>query len=116
MPRNIIGQVPFPPLIVVNTDNPLKLEEIDAMLVERPTGVSICIRSQDGHPNRGGYFFHFSKDFELGEITLFDFEGRSLHTFIPASFSNFVNHCTGNVFDDEAFRLCQAKINFRQDD
>jgi len=114
MPRNFIGDPPFAPIVFFDHDRVFTNQDLAEFVVERPEGISICIRYPAGPANRGGYFFHFRRAGN-DEFVLYDFERRFVKTFSAARLVAFINHCTGRVFDESSFVLCQTELNFLQD-
>lgn len=115
MPRNVLGSLPFPPLVRLDTDEPIGQEAL-AQLLRRSGGVSICVRSVEGHPQRGGYFFHILPgDETLEACEVFNFEQISVLSLSLERLTAFVNHCAGLAFDEQSFQLCQTVVNFRLD-
>ena len=115
MPRNSLGRTPYP-LVRIDTDDPLTAERLSKLLDETNGGVSICVRSKDGHPNRGGHFFHMQREAaSRGYIKLKTFDNENIDTFEIEKAVRLINHASGIVFDEEMLALCQNKINFRQD-
>lgn len=116
MPKNELGGLPFPPLIKLDTSEPIASDTLTELLRPRLKGASICVRSADGHADRGGYFFHIRpKDDTLAECDIFNFEKIYVLSLPLVKVTAFVNHCAGLVFDEEAFQLCQTVVNFRLD-
>lgn len=116
MAKNEIGNIPFPPLVTIDVNEPLSVEQVVNILKSRPNGVSICVRSKEGHPNRGGYFFHFlPKDEEINECDIYNFEGIHVSTLTLSHLIDFINHCSGLQFSQASFNFCQSVINFRLD-
>ncbi|MBZ0212811.1 MAG: hypothetical protein K8H99_03325, partial [Nitrospirae bacterium] len=77
---------------------------------------SFCVRSATGHENRGGYFFHvLPGGDDLDNNQLHTFESISVATLDIATFTALVNHCSGLLFDEVSFQLCQTQINFTID-
>lgn len=116
MAKNILDQVPFPPLVRINTSTPITETQMRDLLQNRPEGISFCVRRSDGVPLRGGYFFHVrpgGDDFSACGI--FNFERLLAGTLAIEELTAFINHCSGLKFNDEAFALCQTQINFRLD-
>jgi len=117
MPRNVIGDPPFPPIVLFDESRDFTVNDLERISRERPDGVSICVRYPEGRENRGGYFFHFALSQErVGEFQVFDFERRPVKIFPAASLVEFINHCTGRRFDERVFVLCQTELNFLKDD
>lgn len=117
MPRNLIGDAPFPPVVLFDESRNFTVEDLRQITGRRPDGVSICIRYPEGPKKRGGYFFHFApKAGGTGEFEVYDFERRPVKTFGEAALVAFINHCTGRRFDEESFILCQTELNFLKDE
>lgn len=60
MPNFSLQQQPQYPIVTIDTDLPICEEQVENIL-EHKTGVTLCVRSSQGHPKRGGYFFAFPK-------------------------------------------------------
>jgi len=117
MARNTIGAPPFPPVVIFDDGDLFTRQKLDSLLKTRRDGVSICLRYADGPPTRGGYFFHFGPSKNTrGMLTLYDFERRDVKDFDPDDLIRFINHCTGQQFDEDSFLLCQSELNFLQDE
>jgi hypothetical protein len=118
MPRNVIGEAPFPPLVLFDDDRLFAADDLRRIAETRGgNGISVCIRYSEGPEKRGGYFFHFRPLPDDGNsFTLFDFERRELGTFSTVQLVRFINHCTGRKFDEDAFILCQTVLNFLKDE
>jgi hypothetical protein len=116
MAKNKIGNIPFPPLVKIDVNEPLSVDEVTKILKSRDEGISICVRSQEGHPDRGGYFFHIlPKDKNITLCEIYNFEKKSVITLTVNNLTDFINHCSGLQFSKTAFHLCQSVINFRLD-
>jgi hypothetical protein len=116
MPKNVIGDPPFPPVKVLNKNDLFTRDDLDKILSERPKGVTVCLRYENGPPTRGGYFFHFAPSKDAGRITIYDFEKRPVKDFSPETLVAFINHCSGRRFDEPSFILCQTELNFLKDE
>jgi hypothetical protein len=115
MSRTIIGKTPYP-LVIIDTDESIKIERIKAVLKNTSEGVSICVRSLNGHPKRGGYFFHIQKiKREYDKAILKTFDNKTVGTLTLEVITRLINHASGIKFDDEMFIFCQNNINFKQD-
>lgn len=112
MPRNVIGQPPFG-LRVIDTDEALTQEDIMQCL-EASGSVSLCIRSAQGHPRRGGYFFHLRQD-QNQRFIIHDFAGQAIDSLDLKSLTRFINHVSGRMFDREMLVYCERVVNFNQD-
>lgn len=116
MARNEIGGLPFPPLIRIDTGDPITPEALHEVLRARLEGASFCVRSSEGHPNRGGYFFHVRPhEGKPDEYDIFSFEKVYALSLPMPKLAAFVNHCAGLAFDEDMFQLCQTVVNFRLD-
>jgi hypothetical protein len=115
MARNIIGNAPFPPVLLFEEAREFTVDDLAGIARKRPNGVSLCVRYATGPAERGGYFFHFVP-VENNSFQLYDFEKKAIHDFTADSLVAFVNHCTGHRFDEATFTLCQTEINFSKDD
>ena len=111
MPRNIIGKAPFR-VRTIESDQALTLAQITSGLKKAP-GISLCVRTVDGHEKRGGYFFHIEN--ASASYRIFDFEKNEIATLTPAELVRFVNHVSGRQFDAGMLVFCQSVVNFRQD-
>jgi hypothetical protein len=116
MPKKEFGEAPFPPVVKVETAEPIAVEQLSKLLQGRPNGVTLCVRSLTGHENRGGYFFHLKPtDKTLSECEVYNFEKILVATLPLDKVVDFVNHCTGLAFDEWAYQFCQSVVNFRLD-
>lgn len=116
MPKNVIGDPPFPPVEVIDKNDLFTRADLDSILSKRPNGATICLRYEDGPHERGGYFFHFSPSKDVGKFTIYDFEKRPVKDFSPEALVAFINHCSGRQFDNPSFILCQTELNFLKDE
>src|SRR5687767_13878665 len=117
MPRNVIGKPPFPPILLFEVDRNLSLGDLLRIATDRPKGASICIRYPEGPAQRGGYFFHFIPTSRRNtEFDVLDFEKKPVKRFTARALVSFINHCTGKVFDEPSFTLCQTELNFLKDE
>ena len=59
MPRNPLDGLPFPPLRVFDQDAPIQPAQISNFFQDRDKddGVGLLLRNENGHLDRGGYFF-----------------------------------------------------------
>ncbi|MDZ8184232.1 MAG: hypothetical protein RMX96_05130 [Nostoc sp. ChiSLP02] len=116
MPKKKFADIPFPPVIIMDTDTPVSINQVSNILRERPKGASICIRSTQGHTNRGGYFFHILPiESDLSKCELYNFEKMLVATLPVEQIILFINHCSGLEFNDWVFQFCQSVVNFRLD-
>ncbi|WP_040483792.1 hypothetical protein [Lyngbya aestuarii] len=106
--------LPFPDLVKIDTDTPVSVSQISEILKNHPKGVSICVRSLDGHPDRGGYFFHF-RSLDRDQCQLYNFEKIPIEVLPIEQTILLINHCSGLEFSDWAFQFCQSVVNFRLD-
>lgn len=69
-------------------------------------GVSICVRKDHGHPDRGGYFFHI-RDMENG-ILFKTFKDREAWVAQDVNEAvRFINHVCGLEYDPEMWEVSQ---------
>ena len=116
MARRSLGSPPYPPICLVDTDNQLVLDDVQQTRRRWKTGVSLCVRTKHGPPNRGGYFFHFKQSkHATNQFSLCDFEGRHVGDFSLEDLLDFINHCSGRRFDMKSFIRCQQFINLLKD-
>lgn len=111
MPRNVIGAAPYT-VRTLDLDRPITIADIAPLFAAAST-ISLCVRSSNGHEQRGGYFFHINRDGALYHIC--DFEKSQVSTFDAAQLIRFINHVAGRQFDAEIFNHCQTVVNLRQD-
>ena len=114
MAKNSIGKPPFT-LKVLDKDEPLTMDDIDKLLKSTKGAVSLCLRSKEGHKDRGGYFFHFQKLPEGQTYRVIDFERNEIATLKSDHLVSFLNHVSGRRFDPEIHTYCQQVVNLRQD-
>ena len=114
MPSFTLQQQPQYPLVTIDTDLPICEEQVLNILESR-TGATLCVRSSQGHPKRGGYFFCISKGESEHLIKLETIEGVFIDTFSIPSLIKFINHASGRLFDEEMLSYCQQTVNFRAD-
>lgn len=114
MPNFSLQQQPQYPLITIDTDLPICEEQVLSILEYR-TGATLCVRSSQGHPKRGGYFFCISKNETKHMINLETIEGIFIDTFSISELIKFINHASGRVFDEGMLSYCQQTVNFRVD-
>lgn len=113
MPNSDLSSQPRFPLVKVDTDTPITGEALQA-LFDQNNGMTLCVRSLNGHINRGGHFFCIQKQ-EDGSIILETMEQEYVDTFSAPSMIRFINHACGLQFDSEMQLYCQNSLNFRTD-
>jgi len=115
MAKNTIGSPPFPPVATYDMKELFSLAELKKLAAARPKGVTICLRYPEGPKDRGGYFFHFAplKD---DKFAVYDFEKRHVTDLGAQQLVAFINHCTGQKFDEASFVLAQTELNFLKDE
>ena len=113
MAPRTFGSLPYS-LELVESDDGLSRSTVVALLEQRGGSVSLCVRSASGHASRGGYFFHIAKAGD-DSITFSDVNGASVITLDTETALRLINHASGRVFDADILRLCQTKINFKDD-
>lgn len=118
MPRNTLEALPFPPLKVIDQNAPVDATQLRAFLDTKTDtdGVSILIRSETGHPERGGYFFHFRRSTATPiEYELFDFQKTRVAAMTEDELILLINHCSGRQYSEASYLVCQNEINLRSD-
>ena len=118
MPRNPLPALPFPPLGILEQDTPIQAHQIQDLLSTRDVGdrISLLLRSENGDPNRGGYYFHFTRS-TLIETTydLYDFQKRKVASLSEDDLVLLINHCSGRAYSERSYMICQNEINLRDD-
>lgn len=108
-----LKQQPHYELKTIDTDEEITYTDIQP-LVDMDSGVTLCVRSKNGHINRGGYFFCVIKvaddSYQLETI-----EGDIVDVFTSKQLVCFINHASGKKFESEMLDYCQNSINFRAD-
>ncbi len=107
------GPVPYPPLSVVDRDEPVDEAWLAEQLVAAQGGVSLLLRSDDGANQRGGFFFHIS--LSENSVSFHDFSGLQLVSLPLAEAAKLINHASGRAYNEDMLTLCQRTINLRQD-
>ncbi len=116
MTKKDIRNIPFPPLVKIDTDEQISVEQVTSTLKSRLGGISICVRSKGGNPHRGGYFFHIlPKNQDLTQCELYNFEKIPVYILPVEQITIFINHASGLEFNQWAFDFCQSVVNFRLD-
>ncbi len=107
-------QLPFPPLVCIDGDTVLDSATLLAKASHRlKKGISICIRCKEGHPKRGGYFFHVKQAGDL--FTLYDFLSEPVAQMNDIDeLLRFINHASGRQYDEKMWERSQ-KMNLRSD-
>lgn len=113
MPTFDLAKQPRFPLVKLDTDEPIT-EELLLALLNQNNGLTLCVRSLNGHANRGGHFFCIKKQ-EDDSILLETMEQEYVDTFPAPSMLRFINHACGLKFDREMQLYCQNSLNFRTD-
>ena len=110
MPNFNLSQQPQYPIKVINTDSLISLDQLNEKFGDLHA-ITLCVRSRDGHPNRGGHFFCIRKCQHTEEIYLETIEGDDIDLFAPEQMIRFINHASGLLFDREMLTYCQNNIN-----
>ena len=105
--------LPYPPLVIVACNGPLSDRRLGVLVADRPKGLSICLQTEDGHPQRGGFFFHIAKSTNGFVFRTFDREDVARFDSL-AHCVRFINHVSGREYDEAMWRLSQ-KVNLRTD-
>lgn len=115
MPNFTLSQQPKFAMVTVDTDVSLTKEKLSETLKGRD-GVTLCIRTQNGHNERGGYFFNIQRNPDK-TYNLLTIENSIADINIPEEkLLRFINHASGLAFDSEMLDYCQNCINFRSDE
>lgn len=114
MPKFDLKQQPKYPIKVIDTDSPISQEQLNNAFGDS-NAITLCVRSENGHPNRGGYFFCICKEQQSEEIHLETIEGDDIDMLALEQLIRFINHASGLLFDREMLTYCQNSINFRTD-
>lgn len=112
MPNFSLQQQPQYPLFIINSDNPITIQELANCFINTNC-ITLCVRSEEGHSQRGGYFFCILKNFDT--FSLETIEGIFVDSFSIDMLVRFINHASGRLFDSEMLSYCQNTINFRVD-
>ena len=113
MPNFELINQPNYSLVKHDSDSIIDMEKLNQLMRGRKD-IMLCIRSSNGHPNRGGYFFCISEKSD-DEYTLETIEGIYVDTFSGDQLIRLINHASGRQFDAEMLDYCQNNINFRTD-
>lgn len=106
--------VPFPPLLVLPRQGLVSWVWLEPLIRNRiGEGVSLCITSGSGDPNRGGYFFHLRQTTVGFEFATFDRMGV-LTLGSGEECAGFINHVSGRVYQEDMWLRCQM-VNLRPD-
>lgn len=114
MPNFDLKQQPKYPIKVIDTNSPISLEQLNNAF-DGLKAITLCIRAENGHPNRGGHFFCIHNNRHAEEMYLETIEGDNVDMFAPEQLIRLINHASGLLFDREMLIYCQNSINFRTD-
>jgi len=112
MPNFSLSHQPRYPLIKIDTNTPITTGQISTLLNENE-GITLCVRQETGHPNRGGHFFCIH--LESGKVILETIEQEYVDSFTIEDIVRFINHASGLQFDRNMQSYCQNSLNFRAD-
>lgn len=113
MPNFNLSQQPKYPIVKIDTNEAITVEQI-LSLFDAAAGITLCIRSGSGHPDRGGYYFCIQKNDE-SSFSLETIEGVYVDKFNSDTLIKFINHASGRQFHADILEYCQNSINFRTD-
>ena len=113
MPNFNLQQQPHYPIKTIDTDEVIKSTQLTSLFAN-DEGITLCVRSEKGHENRGGYYFCILKQSEESYL-LETIEGVEIDTFDLSTLVAFINHASGKKFNEELLDYCQNSINFRND-
>lgn len=114
MPNFDLKQQPQYPIKVIDTNSPISLGQLNNAFAGL-SAITLCVRSENGHHDRGGHFFCIRNNQQTGEMCLETIEGDDVDVFTPEQMIKFINHASGLLFDKEILAYCQNSINFRTD-
>lgn len=114
MAQNPLGKTPFP-LRIIDTDRPVALGDLSKLVQSLKGAVTLCIRSEKGHAERGGYFFHIQSVPGQANFEIVDFGKTAICQLDGGQLVRFVNHVSGRQFDEEMLTFCQQTVNLRKD-
>lgn len=113
MPNYNLARQPQYPIKTLDTDNVISSSQISALLSDCHQ-ITLCVRSEYGHPNRGGYYFCISEK-STDAYDLETIEGVYVDTFSLDDLTTLINHASGKEFNQQMLDYCQNSINFRTD-
>lgn len=113
MPNFDLSRQPQYPIKTLDTDNVIPSSQI-ASLLSNCHQITLCVRSGNGHPNRGGYYFCISEK-SANTYDLETMEGVYIDTFSLEDLTTLINHASGKTFNQQMLDYCQNSINFRTD-
>lgn len=113
MPNFDLARQPQYPIKTLDTDNVIPSDQI-ASLLSTHHQITLCVRSENGHPSRGGYYFCISEK-SANTYDLETIEGVYVDTFSLDDLTTLINHASGKKFNQEMLDYCQNSINFRTD-
>ena len=108
-----LARQPKYPIKTLDTDNVISSAQITYLLSDSHQ-LTLCVRSENGHPNRGGYYFCISEK-STNTYDLETIEGVYVDTFSIDDLTTLINHASGKKFNREMLDYCQNSINFRTD-
>ncbi len=93
----------------------IEWSELEAIIKDRLAGgVSICITTDTGEKNRGGYFFHIKRT-DVGYVFR-TFDRDNVQTFTnPEDCAEFINHVSGRQYSARMWLISQ-NVNLRSDE
>lgn len=109
-----LRQQPQYPIKLLDTNSPISLEQL-LNLFDELDAITLCVRTENGHQNRGGYYFCIRKSQDADEMLLETIEGDAVTVLPQVQMLRFINHASGLAFDQEMLVYCQNSINFRVD-
>ena len=113
MPYFDLARQPQYPIKTLDTDNVISSSQISSLLSDCHQ-ITLCVRSEHGHPNRGGYYFCISEK-SADTYDLETIEGVYVDTFSLDALTTLINHASGKKFNQQMLDYCQNSINFRTD-
>ncbi len=113
MPNFDLARQPQYPIKTLDTDKIIPPSQIASLLSDCQQ-ITLCVRSKNGHPNRGGYYFCISEK-SANTYDLETIEGVYVDTFSLDDLTILINHASGKKFSQQMLDYCQNSINFRAD-
>ena len=113
MPNFDLARQPQYPIKTLDTDNEISSSQISSILSDSHQ-ITLCVRSEKGHPNRGGYYSCISEK-SINTYDLETIEGVYVDTFSLDDLTTLINHASGKKFNRHMLDYCQNSINFRTD-
>jgi len=100
--------LPYPPLVVVETEKPLSWAELEEVYGDRlDTGLSLCVCPYRGPKYRGGYFFHIVRKGSSFSFSTFD-RAAVLEVDSGKKAVEIINHASGLEYSEAAWKTLRS--------